>query len=177
MSYSVNAAQILGDLHGLRTALVFMLLRGDARAAEILKIVFMLLRVDARAAGILKMHVVDFVCLGHLWRQASIRTKYDGRAFWDRQRCPILAEQNKITVANTALIKMTYLLHSVLNVIEGSVSVMTAMSSYRLNKDDALKSLCSIKHRCLNYHAFVLQQTTSTHSSGRSSPTMCLVWV
>ena len=143
MSYSVNAAQILGDLHGLRTALVFMLLRGDARAAEILKIVFMLLRVDARAAGILKMRVVDFVRLGHLWRQASIRTKYDGLTIRDRQRCHILAEQNKITIANTALFKMTYLLHSVLNVIEGSVSVMTAVSSYRLNKDDALKSLCS----------------------------------
>ena len=143
MSYSVNAAQILGDLHGLRTALVFMLLRGDARAAEILKIVFMLLRVDARAAGILKMHVVDFVRLGHLWRQASIRTKYDGLTIRDRQRCHILAEQNKITVANTALIKMTYLLHSVLNVIEGSVSVLTAVSSYRLIKGDALKILCS----------------------------------
>ena len=143
MSYSVNAVQILGDLHGLRTALVFMLLRGDARAAEIVKIVFMLLRADARAAGILKMHVVDFVRLGHLWSQASIRTKYDGLTIRDRQRCHILAEQNKITVANTALIKMTYLLHSVLNVIEGSVSVMTAVSSYRLNKDDALKSLCS----------------------------------
>ena len=144
MSYSVNAAQIRGDLHGLRTALVFMLLRGDARAAEILKIVFMLLRVDARAAGILKMHVADFVRLGHLWRQASIRTKCDGRAFWDRQRCHILAEQNKIAVANTALIKMTYLLHFVLNVIEGSVSVMATKSSYRPNKDDVLKSLCSM---------------------------------
>ena len=143
MSYSVNAVQILGDLHGLRTALVFMLLRGDALAVEIVKIVFMLLRADARAAGILKMHVVDYVRPGNWLRQASIRTKYDGRAFWDRQRCAILAEQNKITVANTALIKMTYLLHSVLNVIEGSVSVMTAVSSYRLNKDDALKSLCS----------------------------------
>ena len=126
MSYSVNAVQILGDLHGLRTALVFMLLRGDARAA-----------------GILKMHVVDYVRLGNWWRQASIRTKYDGLTIRDRQRCHILAEQNKITVANTALIKMTYLLQSVLNVIEGSVSVMTAVSSYRLNKDDALKSLCS----------------------------------
>ena len=126
MSYSVNAVQILGDLHGLRIALVFMLLRGDARAV-----------------GILKMHVVDYVRLGNWWRQASIRTKCDGLAFRDRQRCHILAEQNKITVANTALIKMMYLLHSVLNVIEGSVSVMTAVSSYRLNKDDALKSLCS----------------------------------
>ena len=126
MSYSVNAVQILGYLHGLRTALVFMLLRGDARAA-----------------GILKMHVVDYVRLGNWWRQASIRTKCDGLAFRDRQRCHILAEQNKITVANTALIKMMYLLHSVLNVIEGSVSVMTAVFSYRLNKDDALKSLCS----------------------------------
>ena len=92
---------------------------------------------------VLKMHVVDYVRLGHWWRQASIRTKCDGRAIQDRQRCHILAEQNKITVANTALIKMTYLLHSVLNVIEGSVSVMAAVSSYRLNKDDALKSLCS----------------------------------
>ena len=145
MSYSVNAAQFLGDLHGLRTAFVFMLLRGDARAAEILKIVFMLLRVDARAAGILKMHVVDFVRLGHLWRQASFRTKYDGLTIRDRQRCHILAEQNKITIANTALFKMTYLLQSVLNVIEGSVSVMTTKSSYRPNKDDVLKSLCSMK--------------------------------
>ena len=121
-----------------------MLLHADAWAAENFKIVFMLHRADARAAGILKMHVVDFVRLGHLWRQASIRTKCDGRAFWDRQRCHILAEQNKITVANTALIKMTYLLHSVLNVIEGSVCVMTTKSSYRLNKDDVLKSLCSV---------------------------------
>ena len=120
-----------------------MLLHGDARAVEILKIVFMLLRADARAAGILKMHVVDYVRLGNWLRQASIWTKCDGQAFWDRQRCHILVEQNKITVGNTALIKMTYLLHSVLNVIEGSVSAMTAVSSYRLNTDDALKSLCS----------------------------------
>ena len=120
-----------------------MLLRGDVLAVEIVKIVFMLLRADARAAGILKMHVVDYVRLGNWLRQDSIRTKCDGRAFWDRQRCHILAEQNKITVANTTLIKMTYLLHSVLNVIEGSVSVMTAVFSYRLTKGDALKSLCS----------------------------------
>ena len=121
-----------------------MLLRGDARAAEILKIVFMLLRVDARAAGILKMHVVDFVRLGHLWRQASFRTKYDVLTIRDRQSCHILTEQNKITIANTALFKMTYLLQTVLNVIEGSVSVMTTKSSYRPNKDDVLKSLCSM---------------------------------
>lgn len=144
MSYSVNAVQILGDLHGLRTALVFMLLRGDARAVEIVKIVFMLLRADARAAGILKMHVVDYARLGNWLRQASTRTICDGRAFWDRQRCHILAEQNKIAVANTTLIKMTYHLHFVLNVIECSVSVMTAVSSYRLNKYDALKGLCSL---------------------------------
>ena len=140
MSYSVNAVQILGDLHGLRTAIVFMLLRGDALAVEIVKIVFMLLRADARAAGILKMHIIDDVRPGNWLRQASIWTKCDGRAFWDRQRCYILAEQNKITIANTALFKMTCLLQSVLNVIEGSVSVMTAKSSYRLTKDDALKS-------------------------------------
>ena len=103
----------------------------------------MLLRGDVRAAGILKMHVVDYVRLGNWWRQASIRTKCDELAFRDKKRCHILAEQNKITVANITLIKMTYLLHSVLNVIEGSVSAMTAVSSYRLNTDDALKSLCS----------------------------------
>ena len=69
MSSSVNAVQILGDLHGLHTTLVFMLLCGDTRAAEILKIVFMLLRADARAVGILKMHVVDYVRLGHWYNR------------------------------------------------------------------------------------------------------------
>ena len=125
----------------------------------------MLLRGDARAAGILKMHVVDYVRLGNWWRQASIRTKCDGLAFRDRQRCHILAEQNKITVANTALIKMMYLLHTVLNVIEGFVSVMTAVSPYRLNKDDALKAYLPCVCATTNDNYTLLGPLLSCHAS------------
>ena len=70
MSDGGQTVRTVGDLLSIRTSLAFMLLRSDARAA-----------------GFFRMNVVDYELPKHGWRQASARTKCDGRAIRDRQRC------------------------------------------------------------------------------------------